>query len=73
MHATFEKFLEPIRDKSLPIGVRSFYASREILLTEQANEMLNNHGDIEGARFGEEYLRVLKQLITSEGPKADVR
>jgi hypothetical protein len=73
MYATFEKFLEPIRDKSLPIGERSFYASREMLLTNQANEVLKSHGDIEGVKFGEEYLRILRELIASEGLKVQTR
>lgn len=73
MHPTFEKFLEPIRDKSLPIGERSFYASREMLLTNQANEVLKSQGDIEGVKFGEEYLRILRELIANGGLKVHTR
>lgn len=67
MHPTFEKFLELIRDKNLPIGERSFYAAREIMLTNQTNEALPSTGDIEGIKFGEEYLHVLKEQIAKEG------
>jgi hypothetical protein len=67
VHPTFEKFLEPIRDKDLPIGQRRFYAIREITLTEQANQQLKQAGDIEGLKFGEEYLKVLRELLAKEG------
>jgi hypothetical protein len=73
MHPTFEKFLEPIRDKNLPKGARLFYASREIMLTEKANEALKSAGDTEGVKFGEEYLRVLEELIANEDLNAAAR
>jgi len=40
MYATFDKFLEPIRNKSLSLGQRHFYAIREITLTNQTNAEL---------------------------------
>ena len=67
MHATFDKLLEPIRNKSLSRGQRHFYAIREITLTNQTNAELKKIGDTEGQKFGEEYLRVLKELLVSEG------
>jgi hypothetical protein len=73
MHPTFERLLEPIRDKSLSIGERSFYAIREIKLTEQANEESRIRGDAHGLKFGENYLDALKKLIAEEGLAIDVR
>jgi hypothetical protein len=73
MHPTFEKFLEPIRDKGLSRGERSFYAYREIMLTNQANAELKGKGDAQGVKFGEEYLRVLNDLIAKEGLTPDAR
>ena len=67
MHPTFEKFLEPIRNKSLSLGQRHFYAIREITHTNQTNAELKKIGDAEGQKFGEEYLRALRGLLASEG------
>lgn len=67
MHPTFEKLLEPIRDKSLSLGQRRFYAIREIELTKQANSLLKSHGDTQGLKFGEEYLNALRELLAKEG------
>jgi hypothetical protein len=67
LHPTFEKFLEPIRDRTLSIAQRRFYLSREIALTKQANSYLKEAGDNIGVKFGEEYLAVLKELAVNEG------
>jgi len=67
MHPTFEKFLEPIRDKTLSIGQRSFLATREISWTRQANDIAKETGDTASLKFGEEYLRVLQEVIEREG------
>ena len=67
MHPTFEKFLEPIRDKKLSAAERHFYVAREIELTKQANAALEKAGDALGVKFGEMYLAVLKELAAKEG------
>ena len=67
MHPTFEKFLEPIRDKSLSLGQRRFYAIREIEITKRANSILESHGDAQGRKAGEEYLNALRELLAQEG------
>ncbi|MGA3294775.1 MAG: hypothetical protein ABSE45_12435 [Candidatus Acidiferrales bacterium] len=67
MHPTFEKFLEPILDKSLSPAQRRFYAAREIQFTRQANSMLKSSGDTQGLKVGEEYLNALKELLEKEG------
>ena len=71
MHPTFERFLDPIRDTGLSRGERSFYAYREIMLTNQATAELKSKGDVQGVKFGEEYLRVLNDLIAKEGLTAN--
>jgi len=43
MHQQFGNFLKPIRNKSLSIGEPSFYASRELSLTNQGNEFFEKH------------------------------
>jgi hypothetical protein len=67
LHPTFEKFLEPIRDKSLSVAQRRFYLSREIALTKQANSYLEKAGDTIGVKFGGEFLTALKELAVKEG------
>ena len=71
LHPTFEKFLEPLRDKSTPIGARLQYAFREITLTQQANEALRDRGDVQGVKAGEEYLKAIKDLFSAEGINLD--
>lgn len=69
LHPTFEEFLKPIRDRGLPIAQRRFYLSREIALTKQANADLDKAGDVEGRKFGEKYLEILKDIAAKEGLK----
>jgi hypothetical protein len=66
MHPNFDAFLNVICDRDLPFGQRRFYAIREIELTKQTNVILKNAGDSEGLRFGEEYLKGLKELVEEE-------
>jgi hypothetical protein len=67
LHPTFEKFLEPIRDKNLSVAQRRFYLAREIEITKQTNAVLEKAGDTIGRKFGEEYLTALKELAAKEG------
>ena len=70
MHPMFEKLLEPIQDKSIPLGDRLFYASREMVITKQANEELTMRGDTVGVKVGQEYLRALERVIERIGAAA---
>ena len=67
MHPTFDAFLNVICDRELSFGQRRFYVIREIELTKQTNNILKNSGDSEGLRFGEEYLKGLRELVEREG------
>ncbi len=69
LHPTFEKFLEPLLDQKIPLGVRLQYASREIRLTLEANELLKTAGDKQGVQVGEEYLRAIENILAKDGIK----
>jgi hypothetical protein len=45
------------------------YASREIRLTLEANELLKTAGDKQGVQVGEEYLRAIEDILAKDGIK----
>jgi hypothetical protein len=67
MHPAFDALLNVICDRELSFGQRRFCAVREIELTKQTINILQNAGDSEGLRFGEEYLKGLRELVEIEG------
>ena len=73
LNQPFENFLEPLRNKSIPIGARLHYAFREITLTHQANEALRNRGDVQGVKAGEDYLKAIEEIFSEEGIRLDTR